>query len=65
MVPVGDEPRQEYQHLGYGERLLTEAEGVSRAMGKTKILVTSGLGTRHYYSRLGYSPDGPYMAKAL
>lgn len=65
MVPVGDDPRRGYQHLGYGERLLTEAEEISRVTGKTKILVTSGLGTRQYYSRLGYSPDGPYMAKTL
>lgn len=30
-----------------------------------KILVISGVGTRHYYRRLGYSLDGPYMSKML
>jgi elongator complex protein 3 len=28
-----------------------------------KILVLSALGTREYYSRVGYRQDGPYMGK--
>jgi elongator complex protein 3 len=28
-----------------------------------KILVTSGLGVKEYYHKLGYSDDGPYMSK--
>jgi elongator complex protein 3 len=30
-----------------------------------KILVTSAVGTRNYYRRLGYERLGPYMAKRL
>jgi hypothetical protein len=27
--------------------------------------VISGVGTRHYYRKLGYELDGPYMSKSL
>ena len=30
-----------------------------------KILVTSGLGVKPYYRRLGYRDDGPYVSKPL
>jgi elongator complex protein 3 len=30
-----------------------------------KILVLSALGTKEYYSRVGYAQDGPYMSKRL
>jgi len=26
---------------------------------------TAGVGTRHYYRKLGYEIDGPYMSKSL
>jgi elongator complex protein 3 len=31
----------------------------------TKIAVISGVGTRHYYRKLGYHLEGPYMVKEL
>ena len=31
----------------------------------TKLLVIAGVGTRHYYRKLGYELDGPYMSKIL
>lgn len=31
----------------------------------TKIAVISGVGTRHYYRKLGYHLEGPYMVKYL
>jgi len=27
--------------------------------------VIAGVGTRHYYRKLGYEIDGPYMSKML
>lgn len=54
------------QHSGLGRRLLGEAEEVSRTeLGVDRIMVISAVGTREYYSRLGYSLYGPYMAKKL
>jgi len=31
----------------------------------TKVAVISGVGTRHYYRKLGYHLEGPYMVKEL
>ena len=33
--------------------------------GSEKMLVISGVGTRHYYRKLGYELEGPYMVKKL
>ena len=32
---------------------------------KRKVVVISALGTKTYYSRLGYKQDGVYMSKML
>ena len=54
------------QHSGLGRRLLAEAEEISGTeLGADRVLVISAVGTREYYSRLGYSLYGPYMAKRL
>jgi len=65
VVPVGTRSKEAWQHRGYGRLLLRRAESISREEGMEKILVTSALGTRQYYYRLGYSPNGPYVSKSL
>ena len=51
---------------GYGTLLLEEAERISAMEHKScKLLVISGVGTRHYYRKLGYTLEGPYMVKDL
>ena len=56
----------DWQHRGYGERLLYEAERISgEDFDARKIIVLSGVGTRNYYRRFGYEREGPYMAKEL
>lgn len=51
---------------GYGTLLMEEAERISRdEHGSTKLAVISGVGTRHYYRKLGYELEGPYMVKHL
>jgi elongator complex protein 3 len=65
LVPVGKHFREAYQHKGCGRLLLEKAEEISRKHSVEKILVTSALGTKHYYKRLGYTYDGPYMSKKL
>lgn len=55
-----------FQHQGYGILLMEEAERIAKyEHGSKKILVISGVGTRHYYRKLGYRLDGPYMSKML
>ncbi|MEM2878630.1 MAG: tRNA uridine(34) 5-carboxymethylaminomethyl modification radical SAM/GNAT enzyme Elp3 [Candidatus Hadarchaeales archaeon] len=58
--------KNEWQHHGFGERLLAEAERISREeFDMRKIAVLAGLGTRNYYRRLGYSLRRPYMVKKV
>ncbi|MFO7872523.1 MAG: tRNA uridine(34) 5-carboxymethylaminomethyl modification radical SAM/GNAT enzyme Elp3 [Candidatus Undinarchaeales archaeon] len=65
-VLIGNEAENlEYQHLGYGEKLLKKAEKTALENGKTEILILSGLGVREYYEKFGYRKKGPYMHKKL
>ena len=65
LVPVGRHIEEAYQHKGCGRLLLENAEEISREHGFRKILVTSALGTKRYYHKLGYTYNGPYMSKNL
>ncbi|MBC7131364.1 tRNA uridine(34) 5-carboxymethylaminomethyl modification radical SAM/GNAT enzyme Elp3 [Candidatus Bathyarchaeota archaeon] len=66
LVPVGKHLAEAWQHKGYGEILLEEAERITREeYDLRKILVISALGTKRYYMRFGYTYDGPYMSKSL
>jgi len=53
----------EFQHQGYGRRLLKEAEEISKEEGYEGILVISGIGVREYFRKNGYERVGPYMGK--
>ena len=45
---------------------MEEAERIARdEHGSKKMAVISGVGTRHYYRKLGYEVEGPYMVKNL
>lgn len=64
MVPLGHKKDELWQHQGYGEGLLREAEKIaSETYDKNKIMVNSGIGARDYYRKFGYKKEGPYMAK--
>lgn len=64
LVPVGMHIDKAWQHKGYGETLLAEAERITREdYNLKKILVISALGTKQYYKRFGYNHDGVYMSK--
>jgi len=66
LVPVGKRLSKAWQHKGYGNVLLAEAERVAREdYGREKVAVISALGTKQYYIRRGYTYDGPYMSKKL
>jgi len=53
------------QHKGLGSKLMEEAERISKSYGYRNISVTSGVGVREYYRKLGYSLKGNYMIKEL
>eukprot|EP00743_Colponemidia_sp_Colp-15_P005109 GILK01005499.1.p1 GENE.GILK01005499.1~~GILK01005499.1.p1 ORF type:complete len:546 (+),score=58.91 GILK01005499.1:47-1684(+) len=66
VVPIHSRDPSKFQHQGFGTMLMEEAERIARdEHGSTKISVISGVGTRHYYRKLGYELDGPYMSKIL
>lgn len=66
LVPVGKHVAGAWQHKGYGGILLSEAERIAmEEYSRSKIVVTSALGTKQYYKRFGYSYDGPYVSKRL
>ncbi len=55
-----------WQHRGYGLQLLHAAERIAKEeFDCRKILVTSGIGVREYYYRVGYKRDGVYVSKLL
>jgi len=66
-VKVSGRDPTKFQHQGFGILLCEEAERIAREEhGSEKMLVISGIGTRHYYRKqLGYELDGPYMSKSL
>ena len=65
-VPVAGRDPTRFQHQGFGMLLMEEAERIAREEhGSEKLLVISGVGTRHYYRKMGYELDGPYMSKGI
>jgi elongator complex protein 3 len=66
LVPVGKHLAKAWQHKGYGNILLREAERITREeYDRRKVVVISALGTKQYYMRTGYRHDGPYVSKRL
>ncbi|MFW5964735.1 MAG: GNAT family N-acetyltransferase, partial [Natronomonas sp.] len=60
------EAASEYQHKGYGRRLLEKAEHMATDAGYDKLSVISGIGVREYYrEKLEYYQDGPYVSTRL
>jgi elongator complex protein 3 len=66
LVPVGKHSDAAWQHKGFGQILLKEAEKLAvKELALKKLLVISALGTRRYYMRFGYERDGVYVSKRL
>jgi len=65
-VELGRRPTdQQWQHRGMGTRLLGRAEELAADRGYDEIHVTSGIGAREFYARIGYTLREPYMVKTL
>lgn len=62
-VPIGE--KGGWQHRGYGKMLVENAEEVSGEFDSKKLLVTSGIGAKEYYRKLGFGDDGVYVSKKL
>ena len=65
-LPLGTRKDEAWQHKGFGKNLLYEAEKIAiEDFDRDKILITSAVGVRQYYAKLGYKLEGPYMAKHI
>ncbi|MBU2477391.1 tRNA uridine(34) 5-carboxymethylaminomethyl modification radical SAM/GNAT enzyme Elp3 [Candidatus Micrarchaeota archaeon] len=65
-LPLSKTPEEnEFQHSGFGKRLLMKAEEIALNEGFNKMAVISGVGAREYYWNSGYKNDGPYVSKKL
>lgn len=64
LTPIGERGK-DWQHRGYGRRLLAEAERIALDQGCGTIRVTSGVGVRGYYRSLGYQREGTHMTRTL
>lgn len=62
LIPVGS-ANSAVQHIGFGKRLLQEAEHHAKEAGFKTLAVISGIGVREYYKKRGYSLEKTYMTK--
>lgn len=53
------------QHRGLGQKLILKAEEIAINTGFNRISITSGVGARNYYKKIGYNKEGDYMIKSL
>ncbi len=66
MTPVDSKTSSKNaQHLGFGKKLLKEAEKISKRHGYYKISCISGVGVRLFYAKNGYRLNGTEMQKEL
>jgi elongator complex protein 3 len=66
VVEVGGTDKGAWQHRGLGASLMSRMEKTAAEdFGAKRLLVTSAVGTRNYYRKLGYEREGPYMSKRL
>jgi elongator complex protein 3 len=64
-LALGVEDADAVQHAGLGRQLMREAEAMAARAGYPRLAVIAALGTRGYYTRLGYTLGETYMVKDL
>ena len=64
-IAVGKKSEKEIQHVGWGTKLMNDAERISKENGFNKIAVIAGIGTRDYYRKFNYKLEGTYMLKDI
>ena len=63
MAKIGAQGEQS-QHMGFGRRLVIEAERIAKERGYEGVAIIAGVGVREYYNKkLGYTLDRTYMVK--
>lgn len=62
LTKIGDKGDQA-QHVGFGRRLVAEAERIAIERGYAGMAIIAGVGVREYYRKLGYRLEKSYMVK--
>src|SRR3989344_2761991 len=66
IVPIGKKSEKDAQHHGYGTKLMQEAERIAKEeYDINKILVTSGIGAKASFYKLGYKKESVYVTKNI
>ncbi|HAI74297.1 MAG TPA: tRNA uridine(34) 5-carboxymethylaminomethyl modification radical SAM/GNAT enzyme Elp3 [Candidatus Moranbacteria bacterium] len=66
MAEINKQDKESPQHIGFGKKLVLEAEKIARKeFGFKKIAIISGIGARNYYRKLGYRLKDSYMVKKI
>ncbi|MHA1935795.1 MAG: tRNA uridine(34) 5-carboxymethylaminomethyl modification radical SAM/GNAT enzyme Elp3 [Candidatus Thorarchaeota archaeon] len=66
VVEIGERNPEAWQHLGLGERMLSEAERIGlEEIEVQRLVVNSGIGVKEYYRSLGFDDKGPYLEKII
>ena len=64
LIPLAGS-KKAIQHMGFGKRLISQAEKIAKQHKFSQIAVISGIGVRKYYQKLGYKLKETYMVKQL
>jgi elongator complex protein 3 len=64
-LPLSKRGADSWQHRGLGERLISRCMELASDNGRERLLVTSGVGAREYYRKLGFERVGPYMGRPV
>ena len=65
VVALGKDGTSKAQHLGLGKKLIVRAEKISQDAGYKKMAVISGIGTKEYYRKRGFTDGELYQFKAV
>ncbi len=65
MIRLGESKNDGVQHVGFGTKLMHEAERIAREQGVKKIAIIAGVGVREYYRKHGYETEHTYVTKEL
>src|SRR3989344_2162065 len=64
-LDLGIKEKDQWQHQGYGKKLVKYAEKIAKKKCMNKMVVIAGIGVKEYFKKLGYEDEGPYMSKQL
>jgi elongator complex protein 3 len=65
-LPIGEKTETGWQHKGFGQQLINEAEQIcAEEFDKNHLFVLSGVGVKEYYRKLDFKDKGVYLCKKV